>query len=92
VDFPTRFPDNDAHFPSLLDLYLISDPGSCKASREPPLGNSDHAVVSITLQLKSCQATDHPIHQTSYNYQLADWDSFHNFLRDASWPEICFSH
>jgi len=44
--------------------------------------------TTITLQLKSGQATDHPIHRTSYNYQLADWDSFHNFLRDAPWPEI----
>jgi len=41
--------------------------------------------TTITLQLKSGQATDHPIHRT---YQLADWDSFHNFLRDAPWPEI----
>jgi len=56
VDFPTRFPDNDAY--SSLDLCLVSDPGSCKASWEfPHLGNSDHAVVSITLQLKSGQVT-----------------------------------
>ena len=88
IDFPTRFPDNDAHSPSLLDLCMVSDATDCHTSCETPLGNSDHAVVSIFLQLKPNQSADHPSHRISYNYQLADWDSFRDLLRDAPWSDI----
>jgi len=88
VDFPTRFPENDAHSPSLLDLCLLSDPTECHATCFPPLGNSDHVVVSISLQLKAGQPTDHPSHRTSYNYQRADWDSCRDLLRDIPINDI----
>ena len=49
VNFPTRIPDCDSHSPALLDLFLSSDASICSAMAFPPLGNSDHVVVSISF-------------------------------------------
>ena len=48
VNFPTRIPDCDSHSPALLDLFLSSDASICFTMAFPPLGNSDHVVVSVS--------------------------------------------
>ena len=47
VNFPIRIPDCDSHSPALLDLFISS--GICSIMASPPLGNSDHVVVSVSL-------------------------------------------
>ena len=47
VDFPNRIPDCDSHNAALLDLFLTSDASICSAMAFPPLGSSDHVVVSV---------------------------------------------
>ena len=76
VDFPTRFPDRDNQTPSLLDLFLSSNPNVCNASVLSPLGNSDHAVVNVDISLSSKAAQESPVHRTLYSYHQGDWDSF----------------
>ena len=49
VNFPTRIPDCDSHSPALLDLFLSSDASICSTMAFPPLGNSDHVVVSVSI-------------------------------------------
>ena len=49
VHFPTRIPDCDSHSPALLDLFLSSDASICSTMVFPALGNSDHAVVSVSI-------------------------------------------
>ena len=49
VNFPTRIPDCDSHSPALLDLFLSSDASICSTMAFPPLGNSDHVVVSVFI-------------------------------------------
>ena len=49
VNFPTRIPDCDSHSPALLNLFLFSDARICSTMAFPPLGNSDHAVVSLSI-------------------------------------------
>lgn len=39
VSFLTRFLNNYDQYTSLLDLFLISPPGSCQALQLSPLGN-----------------------------------------------------
>jgi len=80
VDFPTRFPDNDAHSPSLLDLYLILDLGSCKASRETLIGSFHHLTPFTPFtpfRLMKLLIEYWSVYCTSYKYQLADWDSLY---------------
>ena len=53
VNFPTRIPDCDSHSPALLDLFISSDASICSAKAFPPLRNSDHAVVSVSIDFPS---------------------------------------
>ena len=53
VNFPTQIPDCDSHSPALLDLFLSSDTSICSAMAFPPLGNSDHTVVSVSIDFPS---------------------------------------
>ena len=49
VNFPTPIPDCDSHSPTLLDLFLSSDASFCSTMAFPPLENSDHVVVSVSI-------------------------------------------
>ena len=48
VNFPTRIPDCDSHSP-LLDLFISSNASICSIMAFPPLGKSDHVVVSVSI-------------------------------------------
>ena len=49
VNFLTRIPDCDSHSPALLDLFISSDASICSTMAFPPLENSDHVVVSDSI-------------------------------------------
>ena len=53
VNFPTQIPDCDSNSPTLLDLFLFSNAGICSKMAFPPLGNSDHVVVSVSIDFPS---------------------------------------
>ena len=56
VNFPTWIPDCDSHGPALLDLFLTSDASICSTTAFPPLGNSNHVFVSVSIDFPSnCQ-------------------------------------
>ena len=78
VNFLTRIPDCDSHSPALLDLFLSSNAIICSAVAFPPLGNSDHVVVSVSIDFPSYSQRDAPFHRIAYDYSCADWDG----LRD----------
>ena len=88
VDFITRIPDRDDHSPSLLDLFLTSNPTICQTSSSSALGKSDHVVVNIQISLNTKAAQESPFHRTLYSYDRGDWDSFRDFLRDVPWPDV----
>ena len=48
VNFPTWIPDSDSHSPALLELFISSDTSICSTMTFTPLGNSNHAVVSVS--------------------------------------------
>ena len=88
VNFPTRTPDCDSYSPALLDLFLSSDASVCSAKAFPPLRNSDHAVVSVSIDFPSYSQRDAPFHHITYDYSRADWDGFSDHLRDVPWEDI----
>ena len=49
VNFSTRIPDCDSHSPALLDFFLSSDASIYSTMAFSPLGNSDHVVVSLSI-------------------------------------------
>ena len=88
VNCPTRIPDCDSHSPALLDFFLSSDASICSTMAFPPLGNSDHVVVSVSIDFPVSSKQDTPFHHVAYDYSRADWDSLHDHLRDVPWEDI----
>ena len=88
VNFSTWIPDCDSHSPALLDLCLSSDAIICSTMPFPPLGNSDHVLVSVSSDVPINSEQDTPFHQVAYDYSRADWDGFRDHLRDVPWEDI----
>ena len=53
-----------------------------------PLGNSDHAVVSVSVDFPPILQQDSPFHCIAYDYSHTDWDSLHEHLREVPWEDI----
>ena len=88
VNFPTRIPDCDYYSPTLLDLFLSSDASICSTMAFPPLGNSDHVAVSVSIDFPSYSQWDAPFHCIAYDYSRADWEGLHDHFRDVPWEDI----
>ena len=54
----------------------------------PPLGNSDHVVVSVSIDFPTNSQQDAPFHRIAYDYSCADWDGLRDHLRDVPWEDI----
>ena len=54
----------------------------------PPLGNSYHVVVSVSIDFPSNSQRDAPIHRIAYDYSRADWDNLRDHFRDVPWEHI----
>ena len=72
-NFPTQIPDCDSRSSALLDLFLSSEASFCSAMAFPPLGNSDHVVVSVSIGFLSNSQGNAPFHCIAYGYACADW-------------------
>ena len=88
VNFPTRIPDCDSHSPALLDLFISSDASICSTMAFPPLGNSDHVVISVTTEFLINSKRDAPFHRIAYEYSRAHSDGLRDLLRDTPWVDI----
>ena len=82
VNFPTWIPGCDSLSPALLDFFLFSDASICSTVAFPPLGNSYHVVVSVSIDFPSYSQQDAPFHCIAYDYCCADWDGLRDHLRD----------
>ena len=88
VNFPTGIPDCDPHSPALLDFFLSSDASICSTMAFPSLGNSDHVVVSVSIDFPSNSQRDAPFYCIAYDYTCADWNGLCDHLRDVPWENI----
>ena len=88
VNFPIWIPDCDSHSPTLLDLFISSDASICVTMVFPPLGNSDHVVVSLSIDFPSNSQWDAMFHRIVYDYSHAAWDGLHNHFRYVPWEDI----
>ena len=53
-----------------------------------PLRNSDHVVVSVSIDFPSNSQRDPPFHRIGYDYSRADWDGHRDHLRYVPWEDI----
>ena len=54
----------------------------------PPLGNSDHVIVSVSIDFQINSKRDALFHCITYDYSRADWDGLCDHLRDIPWEDI----
>ena len=83
VNFCIWIPDSDSRSPVLLDLFISSDAGICFTMAFPPLGNSDHVVVSVSIDFPTNSKRDAWFHRIAYDYSRSDWDGLRDHLRDV---------
>ena len=88
VNLSTRIPDCDSHSPAYLDLFLSFDSTICSTMAFPPLRNSDHVIVSVSIDFTSNTQRYAPFHRIAYDYFRVDWDGLRDHLRDVSWEGI----
>ena len=70
------------------DLTQIVDASIYSTMAFPPLGNSDHVVVSVSIDFPINSKQDTPFHRMAYDYSRADWDGLCDHLRDVPWEDI----
>ena len=88
VNFPTWIPDCEYQSLALLNLFIFSDASICSTMAFPPSENSDHVLVSVSIDFLSNSHCDDLFHCVTYNYSCADWDGLPDHLRDVSWEDI----
>ena len=88
VNFPTRIPDCDCNSPTLLHLFLYSGTSIFSTMALPLLGNSDHFVVSVSVDFPLNSKRDAPFHRIVYDYSRADWDDLRDHLRNVPGEDI----
>ena len=49
----------------------------------PQSGNSDHVVLSVSIDFPINSQQDTPFHGMAYDYSRADWDGLCDHLRDV---------
>ena len=54
----------------------------------PPLGNSDHVVLSVSNDFPTNSQQNAPFYCIAYDYSRADWDGLCDHLRDVPWEDI----
>ena len=52
------------------------------------MGNSDHVVVSVSIDFPSNLQWDTLFHRIVYDYSRAEWDGLCDHLRDVPWKDI----
>src|ERR1700755_3139959 len=63
VQPPTRIPDRLGDEPNMLDLFLTSYPSPYTIKLFPPLGSSDHLLISVSYFVSSSLSQERPRHR-----------------------------
>ena len=69
-------------------LFISIDASICSTMAFPPLGNSGHIIVLVTIDVPSNSKWDAPFHCIAYDYSRADWDGLCDHLGDVPWEDI----
>ena len=88
VNFLTWILGCDSHSAALLDLFISSDISICSTMTLLPLGNSDHIVVSVSIDFPQISQQDVLSHLIAFEYSHADWDDLCDHLKDVPWEDI----
>ena len=54
----------------------------------PPLGNSYHIVVSVSIDFSTISKRDALFHCIAYGYSRGNWDDLCDHLRHVPWEDV----
>ena len=60
--------------PAVLDLFISFNTSICSTIAFPLLGNSDHVMVSVSIDFPINAKQDALLQCTAYDYSCAGWD------------------
>ena len=72
VNFPTQISDCDSYSPALLDLFISADTSICSTMAFLTLQNSDHVVVSVSIDFPSNSQRCALFHCIAYDCSCVD--------------------
>ena len=67
VNFPTQIPDCGT---ALLDFFPSSDASICSTMAFPPTGNSDHVIVSVSIEFCESVQVGIDVYIAHHKYQV----------------------
>ena len=80
-NFPTHVPDCDSHNSALLSLFISYGTIICSTMAYPPLRNSNHVIVSVSIDFWPNSRRDALFHRIAMTI----------LLEQSSWSfEKCF--
>ena len=88
VNCPDLFPDCDSYNPVLFNLFTSPDASICSTMAVPPLGNSDHVHVAVSIELLSNSKWDALFYCKACDHSFADWDGLCDHLGKVLWENI----
>ena len=71
VNFLTQVPDCECRSPVISDFFLSFETSICSTMALPPLGNSDHFVVSASIDFPENSKRDASFRFIVYGYSHA---------------------
>ena len=71
-----------------LDFFLSSDDSICSAVAFPLLENSNHVVVSVSIDFCSNSKRKASFHWTAFEYSYADLGSLWDYFKDIPWDDV----
>ena len=86
VSEPTHFFHNSC---SLIDLVFLSCPSSLiSCITIPPLANSDHAGLSLTVSFKDNRKNPKRICRKVWRYDIADYELANSMISNVDWDAL----
>ncbi|KAL7634069.1 UNVERIFIED_CONTAM: hypothetical protein RMT77_015397 [Armadillidium vulgare] len=93
VHLPTRIPDRLGDEPNILDLFLTSYPSPHTVKLFPPLGSSDHLLISVSCPVSSSLPQERPppsARRRFWHFGATNWSDLRLYFSDFPWNDYCF--
>ena len=83
ANFPIRISDGDSHSPDFSDSFLSCEYIICCVVSFPPSGNSDHVVVSVSIDVRLNSNGSAPFYRKTFDYSRTDWSGLPDHIIDV---------
>ena len=93
MQLPTRVPDRLGYKPNIIDLFMIYNPSPYFVKLFPPLGSSDHLLISDSSPIVSSLPQERPppsARKRFWHYNAANWSYLLSYFFDFPWNDYCF--